>query len=98
MNELKNLLVLKSQTPLSQEAAALVEEVLRPLLQSTNSELVITSNGDDVELHPSADVVKRLDRLCDGIEHLVEVNQALLAYMINLDGVDAPIAGGSLDE
>lgn len=97
MKELKNLLVLKSNRPLTEEAANRVQEVLAPLLESTSSELVITNSDQDVQFHPAAAIVERMDRLCGAIEQLVEVNQAMLAYMIDLDGLDKPEVGGSLD-
>lgn len=97
MKELKNLLVLKSNSPIGPEEASRIEETLAPLLESTNSELVITNSDQDAQLHPAAAIVERMDRLCGSIEQLVEVNQAMLAYMIDLDGLDKPEVGGSLD-
>lgn len=86
MSELKNLLELRSQVPVTAEHAERLHEVLKPLLASTNCELVITDPTMDATLHPSAQVVATMERLCTAIEGIVEVNQALLAYMIDLDG------------
>lgn len=98
MSELKNLLELRSQQPVAREEAGRIHEILKPLLESTNSELLITDPSTAVTLHPSAQVVATMERLCNAIEGLVEVNQALLAYMIDLDG-GAPESemGQSLD-
>lgn len=97
MSELKNLLVLKSQLPVSQEMAEVVNEILQPLLHETNSELIFTGPEEDVTFHPSALIVSRLDRLCDAIERQCEVNQAVLAYLVGLDGGEVPHMDSSLD-
>lgn len=104
MNELKNLLEFRSQVPVSQEQAERMHEVLRPLLEQTNSELLIVDSTMTTTLHPSAAVVSGMEKLCGVIEEftasnqrLVEVNQALLAYLIELDGVESPSMGSSLD-
>lgn len=98
MRESKNLLELRSQRPVTPEAAEQLHEILKPLLESTNSELLITDPSMAATLHPSAQVVATVERLCTAIEGIVEVNQALLAYMIDLDG-GAPESemGQSLD-
>lgn len=72
--------------------------MLKPLLESTNSELVITDPSMSATFHPSAAVVSKMDRLCDSIDHLVDINQALLAYIVDLDGGAADsIEAQSLD-
>jgi len=72
VSESKNLLELSDQEPVTHLQ---LQEILKPLLEST-----------------------RIDRLCTAIEGLVEVNQALLAYMIDLDGGEpASQMGQSLD-
>ena len=93
MSELKNLLELRSQVPVTAEHAGRLHEILKPLLESTNCELLITDPSFEAKLHHNS-----LERLCKAIEGIVEVNQALLAYMIDLDG-GAPESemGQSLD-
>lgn len=93
MSESKNLLELRSPRPVTLEAGARIREMLKPMLEATNCELLITDPSFEAKLHHS-----NLDRLCTAIEGLVEVNQALLAYMIDLDGGGpASQMGKSLD-
>ena len=93
MSGSKNLLELRSLKPVTLEARGQLHAVLKPMLESTNCELLITDPSMEATLHHTS-----LDRLCTAIEGLVEVNQALLAYMIDLDG-GAPESqmGQSLD-
>lgn len=93
MSESKNLLELRSQHLVSPESRKKIHDALKPLLESTNCELIITDPSFEAKLRHN-----NLDRLCNAIEGLVEVNQALLAYMIDLDG-GAPESemGQSLD-
>jgi len=93
MSGSKNLLELKSPKPVTPEAMARIREMLKPMLEATNCELLITDPSVEATLHHTS-----LDRLCTAIEGLVEVNQALLAYMVDLDG-GAPESteGQSLD-
>lgn len=104
MSGSKNLLELRSPHRVTPEVAKHLQEALKPLLESTNCEVIITDPSFEVTLHP-VQLHNSIEKLCTVIEgftqtnqQLVEVNQALLAYMIDLDG-GAPESemGQSLD-
>lgn len=97
MKDLKNLLELRSRAPLSQEQRVQIRAAVAPMLESTNSELLVTDTSMEVTFHPTA-LCDKIERLCDSIDRLVDMNQALLAYIVDLDG-GAPESemGQSLD-
>lgn len=94
MNVSKNLLVVTPASPLDGETRHGLHEYVREHL---GFEVLILQPGDKVELHNN-DLADKIDRLCDGIANLVEVNQAILEYMINADQEpEEPPRGASLD-
>lgn len=96
MSELKNLLTVKSESPLTPETEGRIAAYLKPLETTLNCEIVLLPSGIDLQLQ-NPNVHSAIDKLCDRIDKLVEVNQALLQYMIGLDqGVEAPQLGQHL--
>ncbi len=96
MSELKNLLTVKSANHLSPETVDRVQAYLEPLKTTINCEILVLPQDIDAQLH-NPNVHSAIDKLCDRIDKLVEVNQALLQYMIGLDqGVEAPQLGQHL--
>ena len=93
MSELKNLLTVKSENPLSPEMLDKIQAYLKPLETTLNCEILLFPSGVDVQLQ-NPNVHTAIDKLCDRIDKLVEVNQALLQYMIGLDqGVETDQPG-----
>lgn len=92
MNEPRNLLVVKSSQSLTLEQLNLIEERFKSLEEPLNAEIIVIPAELEIEFHNNA-LLKRID-------DLVEVNQALLEYMINADLVgddQEPTLGASLD-
>jgi hypothetical protein len=97
MSELKKLLVLKLHAEASLETINKLQDQLKPIAEAIGAQPLVVDQHMDVQYHDN-DILERLDRLCNGIEDLVEVNQAILEYMIQADEVDTePQAGATLD-
>lgn len=94
MNSTKNLLVVTPAKALDAETIHGLHEYVREHL---GVEVLVLQPGDKAELHNN-DLADKIDRLCEGIANLVDINQALLEYMINADQEpEEPPMGASLD-